>query len=436
MTMEATNVCKSFRSPHGSILRGASIITFGSLSGQAIRMVNAAILGQILGPAQFGLASTLLLLVAFVEMSTSVNVDQQLVQAEDGDSPQFLAVSHAFGAVRGLVASVLLLALAYPVSWIFGIPEHAWAFAMLAITPICTGFSHYDRKRVQRHLRFAPDISVEFIAQVGGLIVGMLVAWRTRHFTAAMWAIVTSAFIALVASFCVAERPYRWAWDTSTARRLIHFGWPLLASNVLLFVIMQGERALLASAPKLFPEGQYTATDLGLFAAAGALAYAPMIVIGRLGSSMSLPLLASVKDNEELFRHMFRRISAFLALCALVDIVFFSITSPLLLRIVFGAAYRDAAPILLFLAIAQAVRMVRIGPTVGALALGYSRNTLWANIARAFGIGISLWVLASGCSVVWLAASTVVAELLSLIIAVLCFRGLAMPGRRESLELE
>jgi O-antigen/teichoic acid export membrane protein len=420
-------------SHRSKVLHGGSVIVVGSLAWQVLRLVSSVFLARILGLEQFGLASMLLLVVGFIEMSSNVSIDKQLVQATDGDAPRFLDTSHAFSVIRGIVATTFFLCLAYPAAWLFGVPDYSWAFALLAIVPFCNGFSHLDRKRLQRHLRFAPDMVVEFAAQIASVVVVVSVAWWTRSFTAAAWAIVANSVVSLVVSFLVAERPYRWCWDKVIARRLVSFGWPLLLGAVLLFAAMHGERALLASAPRLFPKGNYSMSDLGLYAAAGSLAYAPMVVIGRLGLSLSLPILAEAKHSEHLFLNRFRVVASLLILSGLLMVISYYIMGPTILRKMYGTEFGAGESILLSLAVAQAIRMVRIAPTVGALALGNSRIAMWADIVRVFGSAAAIWVFCNGWPVVWLAITGALAELWTLVFSSVYFW--KMLGVQQSYEI-
>jgi O-antigen/teichoic acid export membrane protein len=406
----------------GRVVRGASVLVIGSLAWQALGLIRAVVVARLLGPEQFGLASMLLLVATLVEMVSSLSLDQQLVQAPDGDSQTFVDASHLLAAIRGVCGAGLILLLAYPLAWLFGVPEYAWAFALLAGFPLFVGLSHLDRKRVQRDLRFGADMSVEFSAQVVSVSVAIILAWETRHFTAALWAIMAGALVTLIGSFVVAERPYRWSWHVATLRRLIRFGWPLLLSSLLLFAVMQGERSLLAAAPRLFPGSSYTARDLGLFAAAGTLAYAPVVVIGRLGSSMSLPLLSSAQHDAVLFTARYRRILTFLLFSAVTVALFYAAASSTLIKWLFGEPFAPATSLLMLLALAQAIRMVRMAPTVGSLALGDSANAMWANAGRATGILLTVVVLARGLPIVWIGIAAVGAEVFSLAVASSLFR--------------
>lgn len=402
-------------------LRGGIAVILGSLAWQVIRLVSSVALARILGPEQFGLSSMFLLVIVLLDMTGNAGLDKQIIQATDGASAKFVATLHAFSAIRGLLLAGIILFAAYPVAALLGIPEYGWAFAVLAVQPILSGFSHLSRKLLQRDLRYGPDLSVELVAQIAGAFVSILLAWRTGHFSAAMWGILATAIVTTLGSFVVAETSYRWAWEPQIARRVLQFGWPLMLSNILLFAVLHGERALLASAPQLFPSSPYTSFDLGLFAAAGTLAYAPVVVIARLGTTLSLPLLSSTKHDRQLYLRRVRQVYMFLGVSGVGVIAFFLILGPFLLRLFYGMEYSAATPVLMFLGTSQAFGIFRIAPIMCAMAIGNSSISLWSNIARACGLGISIWVVSTGKPLVNLAAAAAAAELAALFVAIWLF---------------
>lgn len=378
-----------------------------------------------------------LLVATCVEMISSVGLDKQLVQDREGDSQRFLNTAHALAAVRGVCGAAILVIAAVPVAWLFGVPHHAWAFATLGLYPLCIGLSHLDRKRLQRHMQFAPDMVVELIGQVVALVVAAVVAWYTRSFTAAIASILSGIVATMIASHLLAIRPYRWSWDRSLVVRMIRFGYPLLAGGILLFAVMHGERSLLASAPRLFSNSPYDAVDLGYFAAAGTLAYAPVVVLMRLGGTVSLPALSSARDSRELFFTRYSGVRAFVSLSGAAMAVGYALVGPTMLVLLYGDSYSPASTLLILMAIAQAIRIFRIAPTAAALALGDSQNTLWANVARTSGLCFATYALNQGLSLAWLGGAAVTAEFLALLVAHgLCRRSLSrMQDENDSLSV-
>jgi len=68
----------------------------------------------------------------------------------------------------------------------------------------------------------------------------------------------------------------------------------------------------------------------------------------------------------------------------------------------------------------QAIRILRIAPTIGALAFADSKTLLYANLGRATAFLGGLAATLAGAHMAWIAGAGVAAEVVATVIAVLC----------------
>src|SRR3974377_83034 len=106
---------------------------------QLCSFVRNVILARLISPANFGIASIFAMTFYLIEMVSSLSIETLLVQAEDGDEPDLESTAHLRLAVRGLINSLIILALSRPIAHLFGAPQAAWAFALLAFVPAMKG---------------------------------------------------------------------------------------------------------------------------------------------------------------------------------------------------------------------------------------------------------------------------------------------------------
>ncbi|HEY4907333.1 MAG TPA: oligosaccharide flippase family protein, partial [Candidatus Acidoferrum sp.] len=112
-----------------SIFKGGSQLALGQIVSQACSFVRNLVIARIVSPADFGIAATFAMTLSLMEMVSNVASEMLLVQSPDGNEPGLQSTAQAMKVVRGIGNSLILLALAIPLSHLFGVPQATWAFA-------------------------------------------------------------------------------------------------------------------------------------------------------------------------------------------------------------------------------------------------------------------------------------------------------------------
>ncbi|MCY2954910.1 MAG: oligosaccharide flippase family protein [Planctomycetota bacterium] len=406
----------------GKVYDGAAKLAIGQVAGQGLSFVRNVIVARYVTPADFGVAALLALSVSLMEMISDLNLSTLLIQSRQGDTPGFQRTLHCVGAIRGVVNSLALFALAWPLSVLLGVPEARWAFQWLSAYPLVKGLTHSDPTRRQRDFRFGPSVLVE----LGSQLVAVLVAWplaaSLRGYSAFIWIMLIQISVSWLLSHLLAERHYRWAWDRDHVKHVLSFSWPLLLNGVLLFLIQQGDCALLGMAPRLFPGAPYSMADVGLYSIALSLSVVPITAVAKVNSSLLLPGLSQVQSSVVDFNRRYRLGLETLALAGGICGLLFLAAGGTIVVLVYGEKYAGAATVVGWLGAAQAIRLARIAPTTGALAKGDSMNPLIANVVRVLGLVLGVAVVAKGGPLSWIAGAACCGEGAALAIAVLRFQ--------------
>jgi O-antigen/teichoic acid export membrane protein len=215
-------------------------------------------------------------------------------------------------------------------------------------------------------------------------------------------------------SHWVAMRPYRWGWDREIFRRAVSFGWPLVLNGFLMFGTFQGDRVIVGSLIGM--------TELGWFSAAFSLAMVPSLVVISTLNGFFLPQLSRVQDDEEKFDHMYRVVMQGMVLSSVMLLGVFVVLGPTVLTVLYGAKYVPALPILILLAVVQAMRVVRTGPAIVAMSRAETTNPLLANIVRAMALPVAALVAWHGGGVFGIILTAIAGELLALMAAIYLLR--------------
>lgn len=373
------------------MFRSILTILAGNVSSAIILLVRNLAIAKLISVHDYGIASTFLLALAIVEMMSALGLQQQIVQARDGNDPHLQAALQGFQLLRAVTNSVILFMLATPLADFLDIPEVAWAYRLIALVPLMNGFLHFDIYRLSRQLRYLPQMLFGTVPP----LVSLLLVWPLylyfHDYRILLWAILAQYALAVIVSHLVAERPYRLAFDRKIMTSSLRFGWPLLANGIMMFVIFNGERLIVGR--------ELGMEALGLFAMGFSLTLTPALVMGNSASSFFLPQLSAAKEQA------FNAIST---VCFQVHLLFgallvlgMALLGGPFITLVLGEKYASVIPLLVPLAIMQGLRVFKGGSSTVALARAQTENAFVANILRVALLPLGWYVAAQGGAVIW-----------------------------------
>ncbi|MFQ5654907.1 MAG: oligosaccharide flippase family protein [Planctomycetota bacterium] len=397
------------------IVSGGVTLVLGQVLTQGGAFVRNALVARFIGNVNMGIAMTFAMTLALFEMVSNLNAEKLIIQAPDGDGEGFQRTVQLSQGLRGALSALLvLLSAGFLADW-FGVPEARWAFRWLALIPLLKGFVHLDIHRVQRQLSFRQVVAVEGASEILTLAAAWpLVLW-IGDFSVMLWLVLLKAGLDLAGSHLVASRRYGWSWEGATMRRILAFGGPLLVNGLLMYGIFQGDRLIIASEESLFGEAAHTLADLGIYSVAFLLTFRPTWMLAKVSSSLFLPLLSEVQEEPRRFDERYRICSQSLALVGGWVCLLFLLTSGWLVALIYGADYRAASSVIGWLGAMQALRMIRVAPTIAAMARADTMNSMVSNLARTAAlIGVAM-VAASGGSLAAIAACGFGGEALALV---------------------
>lgn len=386
---------------------------FTSLVLSTIRNV---LLARLLGPDQFGIAATLLLLILIADVISETGADRFLIQSRGGDREEVQKTVQTVTFLRGLFQALAMIAMAVPLSWLFNTEGAATGYMWLALYPLFIGLIHLDTKRFQREGRYGPESFTTICGDVVSLAVGAACAWWLRDFRAALIGLVARAAIMAIVSHLLAERRFGFGRDPDVLRDIAGFGWPLFFTAIANFLGLQGDRGLVTS---LFGPRQ-----LGIYSAAAMLVTAPVSVLSSSFTRVGLARLARLQGDLAAFDREYFHFTAIVFGCAAVGVAGFASFGHIVGVLLFGKAFDSPALLYAALGGVQALRLLRIWPTCGSFALGRTHDLMIASFARltSMPIAVALFYLQGG--LISLVVGLLVGETISVTAALLRYNRL------------
>ncbi len=384
-------------------------MTAGNALSTLASFLRNVFIARLVSVEDFGIVVLLALTLSAVETISNIAIDRLLIQAPDGDEPGLQANSHALQSARGVTGGFVVYFCAPWIAVLFKIPDATWAFQTLALVPAIRGFMHLDTVRFQREMLFGPTFWVIVAPQAASLALAIPLVYWLRDYSVIVWAMLAQALAQTAITHFLASRPYRWALEPVTVRRVLAFGWPLLANGLLMFVIFEGDKAVIATA--------FTPEVVGWYGAALMLTMAPAMFVTSVLQSLMLPPLSRLQKEPEQFRLRYTQVIHACLLLGLLTAAIFAVFGPELLVALFGKRYISGTDVVIVLGLTQGVRIVKSGQFVSAVALADTKTPFIANLARGAALGAAIGLVAIGYGPLAVAVMGLVGEIASYAIA-------------------
>lgn len=359
----------------------------GGFAGEsAILFVRNIVIARLLSVEDYGIAATFALTAMLVEMASQLGLRQLVIQAPEGDDPDFQAGLHGVMALRAIVNAAAVLVLAGPIAWFLGLPELAWAYRVVALVPLSQGILHLDPDRLQRHSRYRAAILSPLVAATVSLVVlwpldAILGDWRIM-----LGALLVQIGTQVALSHILAERPWRARLDLPLLRRSFGFGWPLLVNGLVLYAVMNGE--------KLIAGREIGLAALGILTMGTTLTMTPVLVGTRAVQALMLPRLSQAEGPR--FAGLAATTCDGGAAVAMALMAGTILVGPPFVHLALGPKFDPLVPLLVPLAAIQAARGFRLGPSFVAMSRARTTLPMLANLPRVAAIGIAWMVLIRG----------------------------------------
>jgi O-antigen/teichoic acid export membrane protein len=369
-----------------SMFRKATLLLSGNMAASALLFARNLLVAWLIPIEDYGVAMTFAVAMAVVEMGSALGMHQQIVQAKDGNDPQFQAALQGFQLLRGAIISACLFLFAVPVAQFFGIPEAAWAYQVLAVIPLLNALEHFDTYRRQRSMTFLPTILTSVLP--AGLSV--LAVWPLSLYFGdwriMLYALVAQAAATTLLSHLLAERRWRLLLDRSVMLRSLRFGWPILLGAVMMFLANYGEKAVVGR--------ELGMEALAIFAMGLTLSLTPILVVTRSIAVFFLPLLsAAAGADPPRFARLAMVVSQCYFILAMSVAIGLLLLGPWLVDILLGDKFASLPPILAWFAVLQGIWALKLGAHTVALSLGQTENALAADLFRSALFPVAWWAV-------------------------------------------
>jgi PST family polysaccharide transporter len=358
---------------------GLSVMTAEIISS-ILRLASTVVLARLLMPEHFGLISMVTALTIFAERFKDLGLDIATIQKKKITHEQ---VSNLFWINFGVgVLLMLLFSAASPaISWFYKEDRLILITLALSTSFFFSGLTIQHQAILRRQMLF-PILAIVQTISVGlSFIVGIFLAWKGYGYWALVWKEVARSVINTVGIWTMCR------WLPSLPKRdvgvadMVRIGKDIMGFNIIHFFSQNLDKILIG---KFLGAG-----PLGFYRQAGQLMSAPINLLLYPINSIALPALSALQDDPERYRQFYNKIVSVLAFVSMPLVLYISLFSENLIRLLLGEKWMESAAILSIFAIAAYIQIV--GGTCGFVMItsGKTRRYFWWGVINSACVVVS-----------------------------------------------
>ncbi|MDT7951734.1 MAG: lipopolysaccharide biosynthesis protein [Acetobacteraceae bacterium] len=311
-----------------------------TFAAQAIKFVvqlgSRVALARLLDPRDFGLIAMVAPVLGFVQVLNDLGFAQAVVQRPEVTQKQVSALFW-INALIGLGLTVLTVALAPLIAWLYGEPRTLAITAVLGSLIFLTSLSVLPAALLNRQLRFGPLAIADAGCQFVGVVAGLAAAWSGLGYWSLVLMQVGTSLSSLVILWCFTRWRPSWPRREAGIGSMVRFGANLMGSNMATYFSMSADNILVGvfGGP----------VALGLYDTSYNLVVRPLSQITAPVSRVAVPMLSRLVDVPERYAANYFIMIQTMLLAYLPGLVFaITLARPLLLLLL-GTKWEGTIPV-------------------------------------------------------------------------------------------
>jgi PST family polysaccharide transporter len=367
--------------------RGAATTLSGQLIRILVQLTGIVILARLLSPSDYGLIASVTAIIGIGEVFRDFGLSSAAVQAKELSRNQ---QDNLFwiNTLIGLVLTAVAIVCSPLIAALYGDDRLMQLTQVLGFTFLLNGLATQYRAHLNRNFRFMALAGTEIAAQIGGLVVGVVMALTGYGYWALAGQQISQGMLMIVVLLAVTRWLPRWMHRRTEMAGFIKFGSSLAATQLLGYASRNTDSVVIGATLGPGP--------LGLYNRAFQLLLLPLNQINAPSTRVALPVLSRLHDDAERFAR-FVILGQTIMLHLVSFILAFACSQAVpVVTIALGQKWLEAAPTFQILSIGGFFQAAAYATYWVFLAKGITKQVLYfALVTRPMLIGFvllgSLW---------------------------------------------
>jgi lipopolysaccharide exporter len=339
-------------------------------------VLTTAVIARILDPRDFGIYAVALTAYGIVNAVGEFGLGLCLIRADldiDSLAPTMATIAVTTNAIQ----AGIMFAFARPIATALGSVAAAGPIRVLALAMLITGVFAVPGAQLIRDFKQNKIFLANLIGFVPSTAVLVLLAISGSGAIAFAWSMVVGNTISGCVVLASVGRHYRPGFSRGALGVLVKFGFPLAGANIVNYVLLNGDYAVVGHLAG--------AVALGAYVLAFNVASWPYSLLGFMVNNVSMPAISRVKDDAVRLKNSIARALRAISLVVMpMSALTITLARPLVLTL-YGTKWTASVQPLSILACYGAISIICV---------------LFANILA--GLGRAKFILM--VQLVWLAA--------------------------------
>jgi PST family polysaccharide transporter len=370
-----------------SRLKSGSVLLVANLAEMAFPFIRNILLARLLSQENFGVAVSLAMIAALVEIGFDFGVPVSAVRYTATDDPRrALGTLQTLQLTRAAMIGALLMAMSPLLAVIFKSPHATWAYVLVGACAILRGFGNLGVKQAMRDYVYWPNAVTIIATQLAWTVTVLIAAWILPDYWAMAWGLLAGVAASVVCSHMLSRFRWRLSWDKAVADEATSFGKPLVPNGLVTGALTLGDRVFIGWALGVHA--------LAFYSVVFGTATLPRGAILRFLTNLFVPAFVNRPADHPSVKKNCARWTLVLSLVAFLYAMGFIFVGTPLLPLLFGEAYAATPHLMALIGLNLFVKFLYQLPSPIALAHGRSRLmlacTVFSAVALAVGVAAAL----------------------------------------------
>lgn len=274
------------------------IYGFGQVLKKIIGIILLPFYTRALSPDQYGILDTLSTLTFFIAIILAFGMDGATsryfyIAHNDNEKQKILYTSVVIRFFSNVFPIIFLLLFSNEISdLLFQTRDYTWVVVIVLLTIPVYNISKLQES-IFRYYRvpwkyLVISVTRAIVNPVSGILLVVILQWGV--FGATLASLISSSIILIVAFFYYTKRKYTTKFSWYWAKKMLHFGYPLIFTGILLWVNNVSDRFFLLHYADL--------SQIGLYSIGNTFAQ-PILLINMALTMSSTVLVMSLYSEEE-----------------------------------------------------------------------------------------------------------------------------------------
>jgi PST family polysaccharide transporter len=345
-----------------------------------LSIVNTLVLARLLTPVDFGIIGMVTVVINFIALFKDAGLSTATIQNNVIDRRQISTLFWINAGISIFLAVAIMLSSPL-IAAFYKKPELTAVTIVLSITFMAEGTIIQHRALLQRHLKFTALAIIDIMAQFCMIVVAIVLSVFGFRYWALVGGTIASIVTLIVLTF------YSCPWTPGKmhkgagVRKMLKFGGRLTVSNFVHYLSRNLDSMLIGRVVGAEP--------LGLYSKAFSLLMTPLNQIRAPLTTLSLPVLSSLKNDKARYQSYFRQLLDISISLALPISVYCFLESEFLIRILMGQKWMGAVPVFRILSVAGVFVALSAAPGLVMLSHGFAKRHMYLTFVTATIISIS-----------------------------------------------